>query len=56
MWEGVAQADKRNSISKTEESLMVKNLPGNAGYMGLIPGPGRSQMPQGNPKPICHNY
>ena len=25
---------------------MVKNLPGNAGDTGLIPGPGRSRMPQ----------
>ena len=27
---------------------VVKNLPANAGLMGLIPGPGRSQMPRGN--------
>ena len=27
---------------------MVKNLPANAGNTGLIPGPGRSHMAQGN--------
>ena len=27
---------------------VVKNLPANAGLMGLIPGPGRSRMPRGN--------
>ena len=27
---------------------MVKNPPANAGDMGLIPGPGRSHMPQSN--------
>ena len=27
---------------------MVKNLPANAGDMGLIPGPGRSHMPWSN--------
>ena len=27
---------------------VVKNLPVNAGDMGLIPGLGRSHMPQGN--------
>ena len=27
---------------------MVKNLPANAGDMGLIPGPGRFNMSQGN--------
>ena len=27
---------------------VVKNLPANAGVMGLIPGPGRSRMPRGN--------
>ena len=41
MWDGVAQADRRNSIFKTEESLMVKNLPASAGDMGLIPSPGK---------------
>ena len=27
---------------------VVKNLPANAGDMGLSPGPGRSQMPRSN--------
>ena len=27
---------------------VVKNLPANAGDTGLIPGPGRSHMPQSN--------
>ena len=27
---------------------VVKNLPANAGDMGLIPGPGRSHMPWSN--------
>ena len=27
---------------------MVENLPANAGYKGLIPGPGRPHVPQGN--------
>ena len=27
---------------------LVKNLPANAGDMGLIPGPGRFHMPQGS--------
>ena len=27
---------------------VVKNMPANAGDMGLIPGPGRSLKPQGN--------
>ena len=27
---------------------VVKNLPANAGDMGLIPGPGRSHMPGSN--------
>ena len=27
---------------------MVESLPANAGYTGLIPGPGRSHMPQSN--------
>ena len=30
---------------------VVKNLPANAGDTGLIPGPGRSHMPQGNEAP-----
>ena len=30
---------------------MVKNMPLNAGDMGLIPGPGRSHMPQRNLSP-----
>ena len=30
---------------------MVKNLPANAGDTGLIPGPGRSHMLQGNEAP-----
>ena len=34
---------------------MVKNLPANAGHMGLIPGPGRSHMP-GATKLVCHIY
>ena len=29
-------------------SLMVKNLPANAGNMGSIPGPGRFHMPRSN--------
>ena len=28
--------------------LVVKNLPANAGHMGLTPGPGRSHMLQSN--------
>ena len=36
-------------------SSVVKNLPGNAGDMGSIPGPGRSHMPWDN-KPVHHNY
>ena len=30
------------------DGSMVKNLPANAGDMGLIPGPGRSRMPRNN--------
>ena len=44
------------SISKTKSGrhrdfpvgTVVKNLPANAGDMGLIPGPGRSHMPRSN--------
>ena len=36
-------------------SSVVKNVPGNAGDMGSIPGPGRSHMPWDN-KPVYHNY
>ena len=36
-------------------SSVMKNLPGNAGDMGLIPGPGRSHMPWDN-KPVHQNY
>ena len=31
---------------------MVKNPPANAGHVGSIPGPERSQMPQGNKAPV----
>ena len=34
---------------------MVKNLPANAGDVGLIPGLGRSHMLQ-RTKPVCYNY
>ena len=34
---------------------VVKNLPANAGDMGLIPGLGRFHMPR-TTKPECHNY
>ena len=45
---------KRNAVGREEVKLslldfsggpVVKNLPSNAGDMGLIPGPGRSHMP-----------
>ena len=36
-------------------SPVVKNLPANAGDMGLIPDPGRSYMTVSN-KPMYHNY
>ena len=29
-------------------AALVKNLPANAGNMGSIPGPGRSQVPRSN--------
>ena len=35
---------------------VLKNLPANAGDMSSIPGPGRSHMPRGATKPVCHNY
>ena len=34
---------------------VVKNLPASAGYTGLIPGPGRSHMPQAT-KTMSRNY
>ena len=41
-----------SEISSTSKDfpgdLAVKNPPANAGDMGLIPGPGRVHMPQGN--------
>ena len=33
---------------KSRTSLVVKNLPANAGDLGSIPGLGRFHMPQGN--------
>ena len=36
-------------------SSVAKNLPANAGDVGLIPDPGRSHMLRSN-KPVCHNY
>ena len=36
-------------------SSVVKKPPANAGDMGLIPDPGRSQE-DGTTKPMCHNY
>ena len=34
---------------------VVKNLPANAGDTGSVPGLGRSYMPYGASKPVCHN-
>ena len=35
---------------------VVRNLPANAGDMGLIPGLGRSHMLWGETEPECRNY
>ena len=48
--------DIKNIIRKDFPSgPVVKNPPANAGDTGLIPGPGRSLMPQSD-MPMCHNY
>ena len=58
-------SDQKNTISggrilKQAEGFsggsVVKSLPASAGDTGLIPGPGRSQMPMGVTKPMHHNY
>ena len=45
-------AQTRVVIEKKERDFpggaVVKNLPANAGDMGLIPGPGRSHVPRSN--------
>ena len=47
-------AEEKTSKFKNKSSqgfpvgTVVKNLPANAGDMGLSPGPGRSQMPRSN--------
>ena len=38
----------KNELWDFPGGTVVKNLPANAGDMGLIPGPGRSHMPQSN--------
>ena len=40
--------EKYSWASLVPSVFMVKNLPANAGDMGSIPGPGRSQTPQSN--------
>ena len=43
------------SSSSLPGGTMVKNPAANVGDMGLIPGPRRPHMPQGN-KALCHGY
>ena len=40
--------EKYSWASLVPSASVVKNLPANAGDMGSIPGPGRSQIPQSN--------
>ena len=48
-------ASLRDSNKDFPGGPVVKNLPANAGMIGLIPGLGRFHMPWGN-KPTYHNY
>ena len=45
----------RISVRGFPGGAVVENPPGNAGDMGLIPGPGRSHMPRSN-KPVRYSY
>ena len=57
-WKGVKYSEKedredqgchlKNYCQSSLVAQVAKNLPDNAGDTGLIPGPGRSHMPQGN--------
>ena len=38
----------KNTSAGLSDSLVVKNPPANSGHAGLIPGSGRSHMPQSN--------
>ena len=45
------RGEKKKRTSTVDHNLggpVVENLPANAGDTGLIPGPGRSHMPQDN--------
>ena len=44
----VSQSDAEKTLGNFHSGLVVKNLPANAGDIGLIPELGRSHMPQGS--------
>ena len=48
-WALLRSTRRKKTTQKWERtSLVVQNLPANAGDMGWIPGPGRFHMPRGN--------
>ena len=48
IWERAKYIDFEDAIKNLRGSPSNKNPPANAGNTDLIPGPGRSHMPQGN--------